>query len=367
LAAATGASWSTRMPGSPSAMSPIGGPCSRSAAPRRGARRGPRRGPALREQGHPIGDIALGDPGILVDQLAPVAAASAAAPRYRAGLVLHHSLNRSALWRRYAGSAEIRLIDVIDNTLKPLVELAECEVVIAQSLHGLIFAEALGKPALWVSTVDDPGWCFKFEDWFSTTAEPQARPRILEETSSVERWIGEARRSHSTIDKAALLAAFPLSEACRIAAPFVPGFEACRQLPPARIACEHLLPWATRAKREFQQSADAQRIRGAVQQLVTACFSRQAEPRYALLAPPDCTIEEASLRELEHFMDRHPRFGFLFVDAAVAHSPAGGRVASLPTMDVWQGDGRVHPAIFLRPEATFDPGKPHATASRRAA
>lgn len=330
------------------------------------ALRGHRTVAALREQGHLIGDIALGDPGILIGQLPPIAAASTAPPRYRAGLVLHHSLNRSPLWRRYAGSAEIRLIDVIDNTLKPVIELAECEVVISQSLHGLIFAEALGKPALWISTVDDDSWCFKFGDWFSTTAEPQTRPQIFDETSRAEHWIGEARRSHSTIMKTALLAAFPLTEACITAPPVEPDFEACRQLLPARIPFDHLVPWATKTKREFQNSGNAERMRGTIHQLVTAYFSRQAEPRYALLAPSDFAIDEAALRELERFMDRHPRFGFLFVDTAASQSPGSGRLASLSTLDISQGDIHVRQAVFLRPETAFDLGKPHATASRRA-
>ena len=103
----------------------------------------------------------LGDPLVLADRLAgPVA------KRHAVGLVPHvRSVDR---WR--AGNRDRHFL--IDPGLEPwaVVEsIGSCETVISQSLHGLIVADALGVPNVWVAPSDDmAGGRFKFDDYFST-------------------------------------------------------------------------------------------------------------------------------------------------------------------------------------------------------
>lgn len=103
----------------------------------------------------------LGDPVVLVD-----AWATRSEIRHRFGLVPHvRSVPR---WRQL----NTRGLHLIDPGLPPwqvVEEIAACETVLSQSLHGLIVADALGVPNVWVAPSSDMvGDRFKFDDYFST-------------------------------------------------------------------------------------------------------------------------------------------------------------------------------------------------------
>lgn len=108
----------------------------------------------------------LGDPLVLIDSLVrPVP------KRQRFGFVPHvTSVDR---WR--SGSCGRRLvIDPAADPWKVVEAIGSCEVVLSQSLHGLIVADALGVPNVWVGPSDEMvGGRFKFDDYFSTLEEPK--------------------------------------------------------------------------------------------------------------------------------------------------------------------------------------------------
>ncbi|MDQ1077669.1 polysaccharide pyruvyl transferase family protein [Pseudoroseomonas cervicalis] len=158
----------------------------------------------LRSLGHRLPDVPLGDPGVLVDGLMQ---GFTPQRRYRAAVVPHHSSFHSRKYDAFRGSEEFCLVDMMDDSRLPLEQIAAADVVISQSLHGLIFAEALGKPNLWVSDNASPAWTFKFRDWYSTTEAPQAEPAPLSLTP--EEMLRQAARRGLKIDRAALKAAFP--------------------------------------------------------------------------------------------------------------------------------------------------------------
>jgi len=103
----------------------------------------------------------LGDPLVLIDQFVTRPPA-----RRRYGYVPH--VTSVARWRRLAGPGG----GVIDPAWQPwrtIAEIAACDVVISQSLHGLIVADALGIPNVWVAPSGEmSGGRFKFDDYFST-------------------------------------------------------------------------------------------------------------------------------------------------------------------------------------------------------
>lgn len=108
----------------------------------------------------------LGDPLVLVDGLTrPVP------KRHPVGLVPHvTSVDR---WR-----AECRgrwlLVDPGAEPWRVVETIAACELVLSQSLHGLIVADALGVPNVWVAPAADmAGGRFKFDDYFSTLEAPK--------------------------------------------------------------------------------------------------------------------------------------------------------------------------------------------------
>lgn len=108
----------------------------------------------------------LGDPLVLVDGLVPPIP-----KRHRFGFVPHvTSIHR---WRA-AGRGRRLLIDPGADPWRVVEAIASCEVVLSQSLHGLIVADALGVPNVWVGpTTDMVGGRFKFDDYCSTLTEPK--------------------------------------------------------------------------------------------------------------------------------------------------------------------------------------------------
>lgn len=121
------------------------------------------------EMGGDVGEISVGDPGLLV----PFAAnANQPVPRRRRfGVVLHYlkagnSGIKSSLENLLG---DVRFIDIrttdIDNFVS---EMQACEVILSHSLHGLIIADALGIPNAWLDLGGLYGKGFKFLDYFST-------------------------------------------------------------------------------------------------------------------------------------------------------------------------------------------------------
>src|SRR5690606_5762303 len=69
----------------------------------------------------------------------------------------------------------IKLIDVRRPPREVLREIGSCRLVLSESLHGLIAADAFEIPNIWV--VPNPemiGGTFKFNDYFSALDAPKA-------------------------------------------------------------------------------------------------------------------------------------------------------------------------------------------------
>ena len=137
------------------------------------ALRGTRTRDHLRSLGIAVPDVPLGDPGILSARLLD---GTARTRRYRAGVVPHHASWGMPFFDALRGRDDVCVVDMMDDSLLPLEQIAQSDVVLSQSLHGLIFAEAMGTPNLWISRTAIPDWTFKFHDWFSTMDEPQDSP-----------------------------------------------------------------------------------------------------------------------------------------------------------------------------------------------
>ncbi|WP_136652429.1 polysaccharide pyruvyl transferase family protein [Paracoccus aeridis] len=154
--------------------------------------------------GYKLPDLPLGDPGIFVDELVDVPATS----KYRAAIVPHHTGFHSDKWDRARHSAEFCVVDMMDDSLEPLRRISEAQVVLSQSLHGLIFAAALGKPYLWISGHSSEVWNWKFLDWFSTCENGQLAPVLL--NVSLDDMLALAEPRRCTASKADLRSAFPM-------------------------------------------------------------------------------------------------------------------------------------------------------------
>ena len=117
------------------------------------------------------GDVLLGDPLVLVDAFV------APSPKcHRFGFVPH--VTSVGRWRRLAGR-DGHIIDPAWDPWRTIAAIAACEVVFSQSLHGLIVADALGIPNVWIAPAAEMrGGRFKFDDYFSTLE--RGKPSIPE-------------------------------------------------------------------------------------------------------------------------------------------------------------------------------------------
>jgi hypothetical protein len=163
---------------------------------------------ALRRAGRAPRDVPLGDPAFLAPAMLGVA--RAASPSCRLGVVAHYMDRDDSRVRRLLADPEVCDLDVREEPLIFLQRMAACEAVASTSLHGLIFAEALGAPSLWLTAGDRLiGGRFKFLDWYSTTRRPRSAPYDLADGDTAADLAARAAFSEVAIDVDALLASFP--------------------------------------------------------------------------------------------------------------------------------------------------------------
>lgn len=119
----------------------------------------------------------VGDPGLLSARLLD----HRPAVEFELGIVPHYvdqDLPAAALV-----APEIRRWRIIDVTLPAmdvLRQIAECEVVLSSSLHGLVVADALRIPNQWIKWSDRVlGAGYKFHDYYSSFSPEPVEPVVL--------------------------------------------------------------------------------------------------------------------------------------------------------------------------------------------
>lgn len=137
--------------------------------------------------------VLLGDPLVLVDQLfdKPIR------KKHEIGLV-SHVLNISAMKAKYGRYTH--LISPMQSPWRVVEEIASCERIVSQSLHGLIVADALQIPNLWLAPSESmAGGRFKFDDYFSTLDQEKpffaANEDIFQHPSQYPFMIGQFKYS----------------------------------------------------------------------------------------------------------------------------------------------------------------------------
>ncbi len=163
---------------------------------------------ALKAAGIALGDVPLGDPAVLAPSLLGIRACKV--PQYRVGVVAHYVDRQHPVLRAMSQEEGVCDINVHDDPMVVLAAMANCEAIISSSLHGLVVAEALGLPNLWIQASDEiAGDGFKFNDWYSTTRRPQKQVYRLQAGDRAHELAARAEPRESAIDTEALFAAFP--------------------------------------------------------------------------------------------------------------------------------------------------------------
>ena len=131
--------------------------------------RGPLTRRVLRAAGLEVPEV-YGDPALLM----PYLCHADSHPTADVGVVLHYK--DAGYIGKIIGNRSYRIIDIQSGLRTVLAAVIKCEVIVSSCLHGLILAEAYGKPAAWLK-VDKckrlAGRDFKFKDYlFSTQRKP---------------------------------------------------------------------------------------------------------------------------------------------------------------------------------------------------
>ena len=123
-----------------------------------------------------IVDIPTGDGGILADELLDTLPEK----RYDVGIVPHVcDLNDPAVTDLLGRYENAKFINVKDDPIAVLTEIAQCRCILSSSLHGLIAADSFHIPNLHIVFSDRPlGDGYKFDDYYSAYGV-QHSPRDL--------------------------------------------------------------------------------------------------------------------------------------------------------------------------------------------
>lgn len=151
-----------------------------------------------------------GDPAFLLPRILPLSPVVASS---RLGVVPHYADRHHPFFVDLVQNGQAKYLDVRTGDIRRFMEsMSSCEAIVSSSLHGLIFAEALGIPNLWVEVSQAvQGGGFKFSDWFSTCSNPQIESYKPTSTIPADHILSQCRLHGSTIETEALLGSFPRS------------------------------------------------------------------------------------------------------------------------------------------------------------
>ncbi|MBO0481011.1 polysaccharide pyruvyl transferase family protein [Candidatus Enterococcus courvalinii] len=138
--------------------------------------------------GHEV-DIPLGDGGILAPYL--VESGIEQQKRYRVGIIPHFKEQDHPIFQELINQfPDSKLIDLKEEPHQVIREIAQCEVVISSSLHGLIVADAFYVPNIHIVVTDNLlGDGFKFDDYYSAYDLAHHSINVLDEGID---WLTEA-------------------------------------------------------------------------------------------------------------------------------------------------------------------------------
>jgi len=117
-------------------------------------------------------DTVLGDPGLLVSRFL----AKRQKKHFKLGIVPHFVDKKDERIERFCQKykRDVLLIDIQKHPLDVLLNVDKCEYILSSSLHGLVFADSLDIPNVWISLSDRvSGKGFKFYDYNSAIGKNQ--------------------------------------------------------------------------------------------------------------------------------------------------------------------------------------------------
>ncbi len=120
-------------------------------------------------------DLPVGDPGLLVNLLV-----RPKPKRFKFGIIPHYVDNRNPAVLKHQSNPHVKIIDVSSGYQRILEEIVQCEIIGSSCLHGLIAADALQIPNVWLRLSHSvSGAEFKFRDYYSIFCMENTQPMIV--------------------------------------------------------------------------------------------------------------------------------------------------------------------------------------------
>ncbi|MQZ32254.1 polysaccharide pyruvyl transferase family protein [Acinetobacter haemolyticus] len=114
----------------------------------------------------------LGDPGLLAREIVK--------PRGDNYIkkdiigIIPHFIDINSVFSIVNKEENVKIIDIRDNFKSVCKQILECDVILSSSLHGLIFADAMNVPNMWIKVSNNiKGGGFKFLDYYSVMDSPK--------------------------------------------------------------------------------------------------------------------------------------------------------------------------------------------------
>ncbi|MEC7121152.1 MAG: polysaccharide pyruvyl transferase family protein [Pseudomonadota bacterium] len=141
----------------------------------------------LLSNAYDVSKVTLGDPGLLLPKI--IQTSENAFKKYKYGVIPHHSrFDDHDFWSAFDQLESVCKIDFRTNDIDLVArQMLECDVILSQSLHGLIFADSLGIQNVWIENgIEDKGGAFKFYDYFSSIDRPFSKRVIIDQNFKIE-------------------------------------------------------------------------------------------------------------------------------------------------------------------------------------
>ncbi|MDR7225390.1 polysaccharide pyruvyl transferase family protein [Aminobacter aminovorans] len=130
------------------------------------------RGPKTRDMLGLAKEAPMGDPALLLDRVTP---STAKARRW--GVIVHPEDGDYAMVRTMLNETPNSMAINLgtEDVIGTAREIASCDFIMSSSLHGLIAADALGVPSVWMH-LRDIGGHWKFYDYFASVGRVERAP-----------------------------------------------------------------------------------------------------------------------------------------------------------------------------------------------
>lgn len=133
----------------------------------------------LKKSGYLKEDVVVGDIGLLASDLLT----EKVEKKYSLGVIPHfRDLDSPLIWKILEKTPQSTCINVQDSPVNVIKKIAECERIVSTSLHGLIVADSLHVPNLWLENpwvhyerpIED--YRFKYNDYYSALGQDDMVP-----------------------------------------------------------------------------------------------------------------------------------------------------------------------------------------------